>query len=142
MRNSTVDANSNTWAAKRVATTAGAAIFGGIAVLAAMAAISQDAPKADPKHYKVEFENDQVRILRISYGPHEKSAMHSHPAGVVVFLTDANAKFTMPDGKTQDVAVKAGKVQWSDPTTHLPENLSDKPMEVIQVELKAKPAAK
>jgi hypothetical protein len=68
--------------------------------------------------------------------------MHSHPAGVVVFLTDANAKFTMPDGKTQDVAVKAGKVQWSDPTTHLPENLSDKPMEVIQVELKAKPAAK
>ena len=32
---------------------------------------AQDAAKVDPKHYKVEFENDQVRVLRISYGPHE-----------------------------------------------------------------------
>jgi hypothetical protein len=26
----------------------------------------------------VEFENDQVRVLRITYGPHEKSVMHAH----------------------------------------------------------------
>jgi quercetin dioxygenase-like cupin family protein len=141
MRNSTVDAKSNTWGANRVAAIAGFAILGTIALLAGTAALSQDATKVDPKHYKVEFENDQLRVLRITYGPHEKSAMHSHPAGVVVFLSDANARFTMPGGKTQDVAVKAGMVQWSDPTTHLPENLTDKPMEVIQVELKAKPAA-
>jgi quercetin dioxygenase-like cupin family protein len=142
MRNSTVEAKSNSWATRRLAASAGAAICGAIALLAAMAAISQDAAKVDPKHYKVEFENDQIRVLRITYGPHEKSAMHSHPAGVIVFLSDANVRFAMPGGKTQDVAVKAGRVQWSDPTTHLPENLTDKPMEVIQVELKAKPAAK
>ncbi len=141
MRNSTFDAKSKPWVTKRVAATAGAAICGSIALLAGMAAVSQDAIKVDPKHYKVEFENDQVRVLRITYGPHEKSAMHSHPASVIVFLTDANARFTMPNGKTQDVAVKAGKVQWADPSTHLPENLTDKPMEVIQVEFKAKPAA-
>nr|NIR51506.1 hypothetical protein [candidate division KSB1 bacterium]NIS26908.1 hypothetical protein [candidate division KSB1 bacterium]NIT73741.1 hypothetical protein [candidate division KSB1 bacterium]NIU27639.1 hypothetical protein [candidate division KSB1 bacterium]NIU94275.1 hypothetical protein [candidate division KSB1 bacterium] len=40
---------------------------------------AQDATKVDPKHYKVEFENDQVRVLRISYGPGEKSVMHEHP---------------------------------------------------------------
>ena len=128
--------------ASRLATMGGLALFGASALLAGAAASAQDAVKVDAKHYKVEFENDQVRVLRITYGPHEKSAMHSHPAGVVVFLNDAHAKFTMPDGKTQDVVAKAGTVQWSEPTTHLPENLGDKGFEVIQVELKTKPAPK
>jgi quercetin dioxygenase-like cupin family protein len=116
------------------------AVFGGAGLLAGAAASAQDAVKVDAKHYKIEFENDQVRVLRITYGPHEKSAMHSHPASVVVFLNDAHAKFTMPGGKTQDVVLKAGKVQWSEPTTHLPENLGDKGFDVIQVELKGNPA--
>jgi quercetin dioxygenase-like cupin family protein len=38
-----------------------------------------DAVKADPKHYKVEFENEKVRVLRITYGPNERSEMHTHP---------------------------------------------------------------
>ena len=132
---------SETRATHRLAMAAGFAILGSAALLAGPVASAQDAVKADPKHYKVEFENDQVRVLRITYGPHEKSAMHSHPAGVVVFLNDSHARFTMPGGKSQDVQVKAGAVQWSDPATHLPENLGDKGFEVIQVELKTKPAA-
>lgn len=124
-----------------LATVGGLALLGASALLPGAAAKAQDAVKVDAKHYKVEFENDQVRVLRITYGPHEKSAMHSHPPGVVVFLNDAHAKFTMPDGKTRDVVAKAGSVQWSEATTHLPENLGDKSFEVIQVELKAKPAA-
>ena len=66
--------------------------------------------------------------------------MHSHPAGVVVYLmTDATGKFTMPGGKTKDTSSKAGTVVWVDATTHLPENTGDKPFEVIEVELKTKP---
>jgi len=42
---------------------------------------AQDAVKADAKHYTVAFENDQVRVLKVHYGPGEKSAMHSHPVG-------------------------------------------------------------
>jgi len=99
---------------------------------------AQDAAKVDPKHYKVEFENDQVRVLRITYAPGEKGVMHSHPEGVVVFLTDGNGKFTFPDGKTQDTKFKAGQVIWSPETTHQPENIGKKPFEVIQVELKNK----
>jgi len=34
---------------------------------------SADPVKVDPKHYKVEMENDRVRVLRITYGPQEKS---------------------------------------------------------------------
>jgi quercetin dioxygenase-like cupin family protein len=106
-------------------------------------ALAQDAVKVDPKHYKVEFENAQVRVLRVTYGPHEKSVMHGHPANVAVFLTDADGKFTLPDGKTVTNVMKAGTVQWDAGGKHLPENVGDKPFELILVELKGKrPAAK
>ncbi len=108
--------------------------------LAAISALAQDAVKADSKHYTVEFENDQVRVLRIRYGPHEKSVMHSHPAGVVIMVTDMNNKFTLADGKTEERQGKAGQVLPAEAGTHLPENLSDQPFEAILVELKAKPA--
>jgi quercetin dioxygenase-like cupin family protein len=110
-------------------------------VMAAAPAMAQDAVKVDAKHYKVEFENAQVRVLRITYGAHEKSVMHGHPASVAVFLTDGSVKFTMPDGKTVNGDVKAGMVQWEAGVKHLPENTGDKPFELILVELKGKPAA-
>ena len=97
---------------------------------------AQDAVKADSKHYSVVSENDQVRILKVHYGPHEKSVMHSHPASVAVFLTDSTALFTLPDGKTQTISMKAGEAMSSPAGTHLPENTGDKPMELILVELK------
>lgn len=110
-------------------------------VAVAAPAVAQDAVKVDSKHYKVEFENDQVRVLRITYGPHEKSVMHAHPANVAVFLTDGQGKFTLPDGKTQEVPFKAGTTQWDGGGKHLPENTGDKAFELIVVELKSKTAA-
>jgi quercetin dioxygenase-like cupin family protein len=106
---------------------------------------AQDAVKVDPKHYSVVSENDQVRILKVHYGPHEKSVMHSHPATVAVFLTDAKGTFTFPDGKKEDFNIKAGQAQYNAAGKHLPENTGDAGMDVIVTELKgktAKPAAK
>ena len=104
-------------------------------------AFAQDPVKVDAKHYKVVFENNSVRVLRIHYGPHEKSVMHEHPAGVVVFLTDQRGKFTYPDGKTEEAQGKAGDALWSEATKHLPENTGDKPFELILVEQKANAAS-
>jgi quercetin dioxygenase-like cupin family protein len=121
-------------------------LFLGLFVLAVtVPALAQDPVKVDSKHYKVEFENSEVRVLRINYGPHEKSVMHRHPKSVAIFVTDANGKFTFPNGKTQDFNTKAGATQWAPAGLHLPENTSDQPFEVILVELKTpkrKPAAK
>jgi quercetin dioxygenase-like cupin family protein len=103
---------------------------------------AQDPVKVDPKHYKVEFENHAVRILRINYGPGEKSVMHMHPESVAIFLTDQKATFTTPDGKSTEVDAKAGEVKNLPAGAHLPQNIADKPMEIILVELKAKPAVK
>ncbi len=95
-----------------------------------------DAAKVDPKHYKVVVDNDQVRVLRARYGPHEKSVMHGHPAAVAVFMTDGQIKFTLPDGTSQDVSMKAHDAMWEDATKHLPENVGDTPYEVVVIELK------
>src|SRR5262249_16094530 len=98
--------------------------------------LAEDPVKVDPRHYKVEFENERVRVLRINYGPGEKSVMHSHPEAIAVFLTDSHHKFTYPDARTQDINPKAGTVQHMEAFTYLAENLSKKPFAVIVVELK------
>lgn len=114
----------------------------GVAVCLCLAPIvsAQDAVKVDPTHYTVVSENDQVRILKAHYGPHEKSVMHSHPATVAVFLTDAKGQFHFADGKTESFAVKAGDSQYGAAATHLPENTGDEAMDVIVIELKGKAA--
>jgi hypothetical protein len=113
-----------------------------IGCLATVTALAQDAAKVDAKHYKVVFEDSMVRVLRVHYGPHEKSPMHSHPSASAVFLTDMQSKFTMPDGKTEMMSAKAGEAKGNPAVTHSPENMSDKPMDLVLVEFKApKPAA-
>src|SRR5574337_1234655 len=76
-----------------------AAVLG---VAFAAPAVAQDAAKVDAKHYKVEFENDRVRVLRVTYGPKEKSVMHEHSNAVEVFLTDAKVKCNLSDGKSKE----------------------------------------
>jgi quercetin dioxygenase-like cupin family protein len=106
----------------------------------AVAAMAQDPVTVDSNHYKLEFENDQVRVLRIKVGPGEKSVMHKHPNAVAIFVTDTNGKFTFPDGTTQDATRKAGDVMWTPAVTHQPENVGTQAFEVILVELKQSPA--
>src|SRR5262249_1258820 len=116
----------------------GLLVAGSVTGLVISAVVAQDPTLVDAKHYKVTFENDQVRVLKITYGPKEKSVMHEHPNGVAVFVTDGQIKFELPDGKSQDAAVKAGQAMFAPGGKHLPENVGDKPFEVVLVELKGK----
>ena len=123
----------------RLALTCAAAIA--LQLAATHTARSQDAVAADSKHYTVEFENDQVRVLRVVYGPHEESVMHEHPASVGVYLTDGHLRITLPDGRTGEPHVKAGQSMWHPAGAHLIENLGDSPFELVLTELKTPPAA-
>ena len=102
-----------------------------VLAIAVPSVIAQDATKVDAKHYKVEFENSRVRVLRVKYGPHEKSVMHSHPDAVAIFQTDGKVKFTYPGGKTEEREMKAGQTLFTPAVRHLPENMTDTDMEVI-----------
>ena len=104
--------------------------------LAAIPAWAQDPVLVDSAHYRLEFENDDVRVIRITDGPNESSVMHYHPAGVAVHLTDNMLQFTLPDGQTREVEAQAGEVLWMKAGSHLPQNLSDLPAELIFVEIK------
>ena len=111
--------------------------------LAVPSVLAQDPTKVDSRHYKVEFENSKVRIVRVHYGPHEKSVMHRHPDAIAIFQQDGKVKFTYPGGKTEEREMKAGQTLFTPAVRHLPENVTDNDMEVILVELKTrKPAAK
>jgi quercetin dioxygenase-like cupin family protein len=96
-----------------------------------------DPVKLDPKHYTVELENPQVRVLRVRIEAHGVTPMHRHALNrVTVFLTDQNFRVTDPQGKVDLVKHNAGDAVWGTPLTHREENLSDQPFEVIAVELK------
>ncbi len=102
-------------------------------------AMAQDPTQVDAKHYKVEFENDQVRVLRISYAPGEESVMHEHPNAVAVFLTDGNTEMKLPDGTSIEDIRKFGEAIWTPSGKHLPKSKGDAPTELILVELKSQP---
>lgn len=104
-------------------------------------ASAQDPVEVDATHYSVIFENDQVRVLRIRYGPNEQGVMHSHPDGVAIYLDDISGEFTLPDGQVVNAQGKAREAVWLEAGSHQPRNLTDQPFELIQVEIKEQPAA-
>jgi hypothetical protein len=83
-----------------------------------------DPAAVDSRHYKVEFENDQVRVLRVHYDARDTGALHEHLLNrVVVYLND------QPGAKADDVRM-------SGPATHTEQNGSDQPADRIAIELK------
>ena len=108
----------------------------GFSLIAVTVVCAQDPAAVDPKHHKVEFENDQVRVLRITFDPGEKAPMHEHPCAIAVGIRDGALEFAYPDGTSRQALIKQGQALVVKPTKHQVENKSDKPVEVILVEMK------
>jgi quercetin dioxygenase-like cupin family protein len=97
-----------------------------------------DPVKTDPKHYQLEFENAQVRVIRVTIEGHGTAPMHQHSLNrITVFLTDQEFRIQEANGKVERMKHKAGDAVWGTPTTHTEENLSDQPFEVVAIELKS-----
>jgi quercetin dioxygenase-like cupin family protein len=114
---------------------------GAFVCLATALSLAQDPTKVEPKHYKLDFENDRVQVVSVHYGPHERSALHEHPGGVVVSITEAHLRFTDETGKTREVFSKAGEVRWYPPFRHKVENLGDTTYDGVYIGVKGKLAA-
>ncbi len=103
----------------------------------ALPATDLDPLRVAPEHYKVEFENPQVRVLRVHYDPQQAGPMHEHILNrVMVFLTDAKVKVTAADGSVQMMNANAGDVRTGGAIKHQEANVSLQPVEVLVVELK------
>lgn len=97
-----------------------------------------DPVKVAPRNYHVEFENSQVRVVRVRMGPGQSVPLHEHMLNrVVVYVSDQNTRITSTDGKVENAQHKAGEASWGGPAKHQEQNLSDKPFEAVVVELKS-----
>ncbi len=114
---------------------------GAFVCLVTASMLAQDPTKVEPKHYKLDFENDRVQVVSVHYGPHEKSVLHDHPGGVVVVLTEAHLRFTDENGKVREVFAKPGEVRWYPPFKHKVENLGDTTYDAVYIGVKGKLAA-
>lgn len=101
-------------------------------------AFAQDPTKVEPTHYKLAFENEYVQVVSVHYGPHEKSALHAHPGGVVVVITAGHLRFTDENGKTQEVSAKPGESRWFPPFKHRVENLGATSYNAVYIGIKNK----
>ena len=96
-----------------------------------------DPLKVSLKAYTLEFENDQVRVMRVKFAPHQSVPQHEHVLNrVVVYLTDQHSKLIKADGTAEESQHKAGDTSWGGPVKHTEENLLATPVETIVIEFK------
>src|SRR6266480_121193 len=113
-----------------------------VALIALGSAYAQDPAVVNSKTIHVKFENDRVRVLEANLPPGVKEAVHSHPAYVIYVVEGGRYRNYASDGKVTEGEFKTGDVIFREPVTHSAENIGDKPMHFILVELKGAAAKK
>src|SRR5947207_10994602 len=104
-------------------------------LLAAAAAFSAE-PVTTP------VDNEQVKVLKVTQAPHEKTRLHQHKVNrVMIYIQAGRQNFEYPDEKKKMVVTwKPGEAKWSPAGgMHIAEIVSNDPVSIIEVELK-KPA--
>ncbi len=115
----------------------------------AVTARAQDPVTTLPDAYRLQFENEWVKIVRVHYAAGAKLPEHSHPAASLafVYLTDSEPViFKHAGSRNRNVtrpAVKAGSYRLArgDSEIHSVENESEHASEFLRVELKTDPAS-
>lgn len=117
-----------------------------LCAVAAVPALAQDIVTIAPKSAKVEFENDNIRVVRLTMAPHEKLPPHDRPTRVVIALSANDVLIAGPGGEARPLHVPAENVGWGGPTHGRTVETLDTGFENVIVEIKhadapAKPVA-
>jgi hypothetical protein len=110
-------------------------------------ALAQDPLKTLPQAYKLQFENDWVKVTRVHYAPHEKLPPHQHTqsASAYVYLNDSGPvvfkHIGLSYGAVTRPATKEGtfRLYQGLKEIHEVESLSDVPSDFLRVEFKTEP---
>ncbi len=99
-----------------------------------------DAVIADPESHTVVFENDKVRVVKVTIEPGVLESMHTHEwPSVFIISSFPNINYYLEDGTCipRTGARREGVPAWIEPEgIHAVENVGDKPFEGIRIELK------
>jgi hypothetical protein len=109
--------------------------------------MAQDPLKTLPNNYKLEFENEWVKVVRVHYGAREKIPEHNHTetGAAYVYLNDSGPvvfkHIGLSYGAVTRAAVKAGtfRLYKAVKETHEVENPNDAPSDFLRIEFKTEP---
>ena len=100
---------------------------------------THDPLKVAPGNYKVEFENEQVRVVRVRFPAKGSIPQHEHATHrVTIAMTPAKILVTNADGSKVEAAFAVGEARWGVPGVHSEQSLSDTPIELVMIDLKSK----
>ena len=97
---------------------------------------TRDALQVDPRHYRIEFENDKMRVLRLTLKSSETVPMHDDKDALAVCLNECHVRFTSPNGRSEDIHMEPGAARWIFGDTRSEKNLGTKPVEMLFIEMK------
>jgi hypothetical protein len=120
------------------------ALVCGLVICTAVQGSAQDPTKTLPDSYKVQFENEYVRVVRVHYDAGAKLPDHEHAAGttVYVYLNDSDGVVFRHSGRSNRAvtrpAVKTGAVRVSTGPAehHTAENPASTPSDFLRIWLK------
>ena len=105
---------------------------------------SLDAMVAAKEHHQLLLENDEVRVLETRVAPGDRTPVHTHRWPGVLYIVSwsdfrrfDSAGQIVFDSRTAPSKPESGTSIWSGPIEpHFVENIGDKELRVIAVELK------
>ncbi len=98
--------------------------------------VTRDPVRIDPKHFKLEIDNDYLRVERVHLDPLGTAPLHEHMDRLTVALTTVKRKLKRQGGATETRTDSPGDVQWRPAEVHSAENLAAKPAELLSIEFK------
>ena len=96
-----------------------------------------DAINIAPDLHEVIYEDDKMRVLKVTVKPGAHADMHWHPHNMNYVIQSGLLRFTRTDGTTVDVELTEGLVTSSTAEVfHTVDNIGDTTVQTVQVELK------
>ena len=98
---------------------------------------AKDPVAVSPDIYTVLFENEEIRVLELTFEPGEREAMHSHPRYTIVTKEGGTLRIHTEGNETRDAEMQVDQPRLVGPVTaHWAENVGDTTVRVIAVEFK------
>lgn len=114
-------------------------LFWSLVLVPGATSAKDDPVTATPGVYRVLHENDQVRVLEVTYQPGQRENWHGHPRYVVYVVDPGDGKIRTENdqGEIHEYDLKAGEHFLLDPVEkHRGMNPGTVPIRVIAIELK------
>jgi quercetin dioxygenase-like cupin family protein len=91
-----------------------------------------------PESHEVIFENDTIRVLKVTVPAGGTVAMHRNPENINYILKSGTLRLIEPSGSVVDVQLSEGQVIPAPKGSHAVENIGETEVQTVCIELKNK----